>query len=360
MFSRLAQLFKPKPAKPQSVVRIEPLGVEIFVPQGRTILETALDKGVEFPNSCRVGGCGTCRCRLVEGDVKQRTDSSYVLSAEEISSGWILGCQSVPRSARVVVEVPDLGDPSTLHPTVTTRATIASLRPLTHDITELTVTLDKALTFTSGQNAELSVSDVTDSPRSYSFARWSGPGPSSTAVFHVRRVSGGVFTTWLHDTAHPGDFLHLTGPKGSFSLRPGTGPMLFIAGGSGLAPILAMLEQAHAENITREARLLYGARTQRDLYALSQLTELSRQWPSRFEFVPILSEEPSDSGWSGQRGLVTDAITPSLLDHTAWLCGPPAMIDAAVAKLTTVGLPPERVFTDRFTDRSTLSSQINT
>lgn len=355
MFSRLAQLFKGKPEQPPATARIEPIGVEVPVAKGRTILDAALDKSVAFPNNCRVGGCGTCRCRLVEGEVKQLTDSSYVLSAEEIAAGWILGCQSVPRSPSVTVEVPGLGDPSTTHPVVTTQATIASLKALTHDILELTLKLDAPITFTAGQSADLSVPGVTDAPRSYSFARWRGAGATTAAVFHVRKVLGGQFTTWLHEKAKVGDAIHFSGPKGSFHLRPGSGPMLFIAGGSGLAPVLAMLEQAEDEGVQRDARFYFGARAQRDLYAVSDIERVARGWRGKFEFVPMLSEEPEGTDWKGRRGLVTEGVADlgaALTDHHAWLCGPPAMIDAAVAKLTASGLHPERVSVDRFTDRS--------
>ena len=328
--------------------------------QDETILTAALERGVAFPHNCRVGGCASCKCKLVEGQVKQLTDSSYILSGEELEQGYVLACQSVPKSERVVIEVDELPEQNLVREVFKSGATIASLEQLTHDIIELTLTLDGPIAYTAGQYAELSVPGVIDEPRSYSFA--SEPVSESGMVrevsFHVRLMPGGLFTTWLHEEAKVGDRLSLKGPFGDFWLRPAGAPILAIAGGSGLAPIKALLEQARTDDVARDVLFLFGARTQQDLYMVEELAQLARSWRARMDFVPVLSHEPEGSDWEGLRGMVTDhvrALTGArLAEHHAYMCGPPAMIDAASEILVNAAVREGNIHFDKFLDRSHL------
>src|SRR5690606_27670911 len=151
-------------------------------------------------------------------------------------------------------------------------------------------------------------SDAVESARSYSFA--TGPLLAAERVlrFHVRKVPDGVFTTWLHESAKVGDRLRVKGPFGDFRLRPGTAPILAIAGGSGMAPLKALLEQARFDQVGRDVTYLFGARTQKDLYAVAEMAQLARRWLTRLRFIPVLSEEPAESGWTGLRGMVTEHL----------------------------------------------------
>ncbi|MFD1104900.1 hypothetical protein [Sphingobium olei] len=132
--------------------------------------------------------------------------------------------------------------------------------------------------------------------------------------------------------------------------------MLCLAGGSGLAPIMAILQQAQSMGANRPVTLLYGARTRQHLYCLDEIEALSAAWDAPFEFVPVLSEEDAGSDWTGGRGLVTEPIArlPGLTRTEAYLCGPPAMIDAAEAQLIQHGVLPEMIAADRFLDKSTM------
>ncbi len=229
------------------------------------------------------------------------------------------------------------------------------MRALNHDIVLLELELERPITFTAGQYAELQAPGI-EAPRNYSFARAAPAGaPVATVAFHVRKVPGGAFTSWLHEKAAAGDRLQFSGPRGNFALRPGEGPIVCVAGGSGLAPILALLEEAAARGVRRPVHLFFGARTQRDLYAHQELDALRASWGAGFALHPVLSEEPAESDWAGRRGLVTSALAelgPALADATAYLCGPPPMVDAAIAELRRLGLPFERIFFDKFLDRS--------
>lgn len=312
----------------------------VLVEPRETVLQAALRSGIDFPNSCRVGGCGTCKCRLTEGSVKELTETGYLLSAEEIDKGYILACQSVPRSdVRIEVELAPGASTRRVH------GRVVAQERVTWDITRLRVQLDEALAYRSGQFARLSLDGVS---RSYSFA--APPRDDGEVSFLVRKVPGGRFSSRVHDDDLLGHAVHLEGPSGAFWLRPGEAPLLLVAGGSGLAPILAMLHEAVAAGVSRDATLLFGARTAADLYALDEIEAIARAWRGAFRFVPVLSSAADDASWTGERGLVTGLLPGLLSDGAhAYLCGPPAMIDGALALLGERGVPRAHIHFDRFT-----------
>jgi NAD(P)H-flavin reductase/ferredoxin len=323
-----------------------------------SVLVAALNQGLAFPYNCRVGGCGECKCRLIEGKVKELTDKSYLLSAEELKQNVILACQSLPRSDLVIEVALRPGQAS--HPIVERSGTIDLLQPLTHDILRVGVTLNEPLTYTAGQYADITVPATAPRSagpsRSYSFATACDPAqPSAQVEFFIRKVPGGGFTTWLFTQARTGAALQLRGPYGDFRLQPGLPAMVCIAGGSGLAPVKALLEQAIRDKENhRHVVLVFGARTQQDLYALDEIDQIRRAWSGRFSFVPVLSAEPAGSDWTGRRGLIheqlNDIVGTRLAEHQAYLCGPPAMIDACLNVLTEGGVAPAQVFFDKFLD----------
>lgn len=324
-------------------VNAEINGQTIAVAAKETLLQAALRQGVEIPYSCRVGGCATCKCKLLKGRVKELTEASYILSDEELDQGYILACQSVPQTD-VRIEV----DLSRVPARRTIGARIIEQARLTHDITRLRLRLDDSLAYKAGQFAELSVAALPGLSRSYSFA--TAMQPDSQLEFFVRKVPGGRFSTLINEQNLVGQSAQVVGPLGDFWLRPAEAPLLLVAGGSGLAPILAMLQDAAQSGVSRPVSLLFGARQARDLYALDEIEALRRQWQGRFRFIPVLSEAGADAGWDGERGLVTDKIAGALeAGAHAYLCGPPGMIDSAVALLMQQGLAREHIHADRFT-----------
>jgi len=349
----LNKLFARGGRGPRRIV-LQPLGESLRSEGDETVLEAALRHGVAFPNKCRAGACGSCKCRLVEGKVKELTDSSYTLSAEELQAGYILACQSRPRSD-LTLEVPGLAAGVSLPEPRTLNGRIARLERVTDDILELEVELEEKLPYVAGQYAEISLPGMIDEPRSFSFANAPGTDGQRRLHFHVRRVPDGELTGYLFEHARPGEPLKVAGPFGDFRLRSGKRPILCVAGGTGLAPIKAMLDQALAGRLERDVLLFYGTRRQLDLYCVEHLRNLAGFWQARFEFVPVLSEEPHDSDWTGERGLVTEALErrgEELTEHEAYLCGPPGMIDRAIEVLRARGVPEERIHFDKFLDRS--------
>lgn len=313
-----------------------------------TLLNGALRHGLDFPYSCKVGGCGSCKCRLLSGRVRELTDKAYLLTKEEIRQNYILGCQSVPLS-NVVVSLP-------LDPFARQRAegTIVQQNPLTHDIMEIVLKLDTALHYRAGQHASVQASGTDIPARCYSFAHACTAGGSRGISFFVRAVPGGRMSHWLMDPASLGRSVRLNAALGDFHLRESDRDLLCVAGGSGLAPLIALLEDAVTGTAARRnVYLLMGARRPRDLYCLETIRELGQRWQGRFEFVPVLSEEPADGNWQGQRGWVTEAITPAMVAAAdAYLCGPPPMIDAAIARMTAFGMSPEHIHFDKFSDQT--------
>lgn len=315
----------------------------IVVQPRETLLQAALREGINFPHSCRVGGCASCKCKLVNGKVKELTEAGYILSDEDLDQGYILACQSVPQTD-VSIEV-DLGSQQARR---RVGGRVVSQDKLTHDITRLRVQLDEALAYKAGQFADISIESLSGVSRSYSFA--TPVQPDSQVSFFVRRVPGGVFSSAINDGNVVGQSVTIDGPAGDFWLRPSDAPILLVAGGSGLAPVLALLKDAVAHGVSRPVALLFGAREERDLYALDEIQEIARQWRGPFKFIPVLSAAAADASWRGERGLVIDKIPMVLAAGThAYLCGPPPMIDSAVALLKLHGVPAEHIHADRFT-----------
>ena len=335
---------------------LEPRGEKLLLPAGEKLLNAALDAGIAWPHDCRVGSCGKCRCILKEGKIKPLADFSYTLDGNEISMGTILACQSQLKTD-IVVEV---SVDETATPTQKVAGTIGRVEQLTHDIVEIEIELE-TIAFAgtlAGQYFEVS-NDEIPLPRSYSLARRPLPDGVSSVVFTIRHVPGGEFTGWLFSKDRVGDALTLRGPYGDFYLRPPRGRLLCIAGGSGLAPIIALIEQGINDKRTDQCIVLFGAKTQDDLYYIERLDELANQWLGEFQLIPILSEEPSGSNWQGARGLVTEQLKSvagpeGFISDQAYLCGPPAMIDAAIAELTHLNLSEKNIYFDKFLDASSM------
>lgn len=322
-------------------IRVNELDVELQSKE--TILSAALRNGVNFPYSCKVGGCAECKCKLTNGKIKALTDASYLLSAEEIRSGYILACQSIPKSDDVTIEV-DLSRAAARQ----IRGTITGQAQLTHDIRALELTLEEAPVFTAGQYAQLKLECLPEVSRAYSFA--SKPDTESNKVsFFIRHVPGGALSSLINTENLQGQRVEIESPMGDFYLRPSVKQMLMIAGGSGLAPILSILEKAKEESCQRPVTVILGARTQADIYCLEEISEIGRNWPATFEFVQILSEESEGSDWQGLRGFIGDHLGRYVTKNTqAYLCGPPLMIDDCEMRLSMMGIAKEEIFADRF------------
>ncbi len=335
-----------------STVNVRPQGVDVVVDPGQTLLEAALGQGVPYPHDCTVGTCGSCKTRLLQGKVKAVSDFGYALSRQELDAGYILACQALPRDAQLVVEIPSRGEDAPAPESF--EGCITGNEPLTHDIRKVTVVLNRPLRYVAGQYANLRAPGLARA-RHYSFVDAPQRSGRDNVSFFIRRVPGGKFTEALFSGELDGQPIALEAPHGHFYLRGGNSPMLCIVGGSGLAPLLSLLEDARKNRIRRACTVLFGARTQADLYMVETLKALANSWPEPFQFLPVLSHEQPDSGWTGARGLVTDFIAPvdpvvPWHQTESYMCGPPPMINAASAQLIALGMPLKSIFYDKFTD----------
>ncbi|MBV1885978.1 MAG: 2Fe-2S iron-sulfur cluster binding domain-containing protein, partial [Parvibaculaceae bacterium] len=305
-------------------VAIEGSDIGFDVKPNETIVKAAARHGIAFPSLCNVGECGSCRCTLRTGRIKLKKDISHHVAPHQLKQGHMLGCQSVAQSD-VVLNVPTLS-PSldqTSDP-VQTDGFITSLRQLNDDIVELSVELERPVTYRAGQYAHLTlpgVEGLESVPRSYSFVSGQTNRDPHRVTFHIRKVPGGAFTTWLFDEDRCGTKCSFSGPFGDFGWQVGKQKPLFIAGGSGFSPIHALLETCIENDEPLDAVLIYGARTRKDIYCLSRVGELQKRWPGSLTFIPVLSQESDESDWPGARGFVHDILTASVInvsDRTAY------------------------------------------
>ncbi len=333
-------------------VHLPQLGRTVEITRDQTVLGGALAAGINYPHGCRSGRCGACKSRLVAGTVDLLMHTPFALSAEEKASGLILACRAQPRSDVTITWLGETDEVADV-PVGRFHGEIVLVEDATHDIKRILVRLDRreAFAFRAGQYARLSFADAPR--RDYSMA--SRPD-EALLEFHIRRVPGGATSERIAAMSERGVHLELEGPFGSAFLRDKhAGPILAIAGGSGLAPVKAIVETALAQNFKQPIHVYFGVRAQRDLYMTGRFGELADGHPN-LRFVPVLSE-----GDGERTGYVTDAVAFDLDDLDGWkvyMAGPPAMVDAAGPVLAARGARIDDIHADVFfTPDSTGSSQ---
>ena len=332
-------------------VRILPYDKTYECEEGETLLAAGIRSGFNLRFGCKHGGCGSCKVKVVEGEVDMDEGSSFALMDYEKDAGFALLCVATAQEdVSIEVDITEeelLEAPSQAVQDV--RTTIEKIDTIARDIVAFRLKFDEGqkLSFRPGQYVDLNVPG-TDQWRSYSMA--------STAQdvrgldFMLKISPGGLWSTYLTSKAQIGDPVELRGPFGSFYLREESSQMVFVAGGSGLAPVWAMLQQMRAECDARAAWLYFGARSAEDLVYVEKLRRLEQELPN-FHFIPALSEPEKTPGWTGEAGLVTEVLgrkQSSWMGTEGYLCGPPGMVDAAIRVLTERGVPVERIFFDKF------------
>jgi NAD(P)H-flavin reductase len=334
----------------------------LTVKTGDNLLKAALEADLAWPHDCRVGSCGTCKCRLVEGKIKPLADFAYTLEAEDLQNNFILACQTALKTD-IKVEVELLADGQQQHHWESD-AVIKEIRDLTHDIKELVIEINdpenisaSELLYQAGQYADLKLPHLKEG-RSYSFATAPHIGQKEF-LFYIRKVPGGEFTEWLFEENRTGQTITMSGPYGKFGLAEKPATMTCVAGGSGMSAIVGVLQAALESGVKRDVRFIFGARSQKDLYLDDLIAQMASDWQSKglgsFEYIPCLSEEPEDSSWQGSRGLCTEFIVDSesnTVSGQAYLCGPPGMIDAAIGVFEKNGITKDVIFFDKFLDKS--------
>jgi propane monooxygenase reductase subunit len=340
------------------IARLEPVGIEMEVDEDETILDAAFRQGLMLMHGCKEGQCAACKSFLIEGEVDLDKYSTFALPDFEEQEGYTLLCRAHAMSD-VEIELINY-DEEILRsgsPVVTAAAEVEVLESLTHDIRRLVLRVQgsEAVRFQAGQYMDIAIPGVEGEHRSFSMANT--PGEPDRLEFMIKLYEGGHFSGLLAAGANGhgikvGDELQCTGPYGVFTLRDSSPRRLvFIAGGAGMAPVMSLLRSMVEKGSTRPATFYYGARTEADLFELEELERLGRELPD-MRFVPALSEAGADSGWEGESGLITDVVDRLEADLTevdAYLCGPPPMVDAAIALLERRGCPESHIYFDKFT-----------
>jgi CDP-4-dehydro-6-deoxyglucose reductase len=312
---------------------------------GETVLDAAQRAGIALPYSCRSGVCGSCKALLVDGRVTYPHQPPLALDANERAHHAVLLCQAVPASdltivAREITSVEDM-------PRRALDVVIAQRQQLAPEVIGLRLLPaagERPLRYLAGQYLDVLLEDGKRRP----FSIANGPAPDGALELHVRHVSGGGFTSWVSERAKVGDTLRIEGPLGTFVPREDSErPMIFMAGGTGFAPVKAIVEDFLALGTRRPMRIYWGARQRGDLY-LRTLAEGWQRDAHDLKFIPVLSEA-GDTG--AREGLVHDAVLtdhPDLSGHDLYMSGPPAMIDIARHRFVDAGLPEDRLYYDSF------------
>ncbi|HWD66313.1 MAG TPA: 2Fe-2S iron-sulfur cluster-binding protein, partial [Solirubrobacteraceae bacterium] len=321
-------------------VRFEPVNLEIECGSGETVLEAAFRQGLNLVHGCREGQCSACKCFLLEGDVQLKPHSSFALSESEERSGYSLMCRAMPQQD-LTVELLHFDEDSLHleHPIAEHEAVVEKVEALTRDITRLVLAVPE-FSFTPGQYIDLHVPGEAGARRSFSMANLPAEGRIELII---KRYPGGRLSGMLDGKIQSGDRLTLTGPYGSLRVHDSARPILMIAGGSGMAPILSLLRHLAHTSCQRPVRFFYGARTEADLFCLEEIRALGLK---DFVFTPATGR------------FVHEALDEWLPggDFDVYMCGPPAMVEAAEAVLEAHGVEESLIFIDKFTTSSEAAS----
>lgn len=308
---------------------------------GETVADASYRLGINIPLDCRDGACGTCKCRVESGRYDGGSYIEDALTEDEAASGLALACQMRAESDLVLAIPASSAVCKTAGQSFAT--VLRGVERLSETSIAFTLETPAGLTFLPGQYVSLRLPS-TDERRSYSFS--SAPGDTKLS-FLVRDIPRGRMSTWLREGAEPGTPMEFTGPSGSFYLRDVTRPLLFLAGGTGLAPFLSMLGRLAAAGAAHPVHLVYGVTNDADLVCLAELEGFAARIPG-FTFSTCVAAEGSAHP---RRGYVTAHVEPAHLhggDVDVYLCGPPPMVDAVRGWLAAQGTTPAHFYYEKF------------
>lgn len=324
-----------------------PSGQALSVEKGETLLEAALRTGLNLPHSCKGGHCSACRARLLGGRVHYPLGRPLGLMPDEEREGLVLLCQAHPASDALELEVREIAPPA---PDVLVKSVpcrIERMRQLTPDVMAVFLRLprNEPFHFVAGQYVDV----MLPQNRRRSFSIANPPHDAEFIELHVRRVANGEFTQQLFSGIREQTLLRIEGPLGQFWFREDSPrPALMIGGGTGYAPLRAMLRRLLERGRPRSLHLYWGVQREEDLYEDEQLRNWCAEHP-HLRYTPVLSDPRS--GWTGRRGLVHDAALedhPDISRFDVYASGPPAMVEAVRREYIGRGLPVEQLFFDSF------------
>ncbi|WP_413926029.1 2Fe-2S iron-sulfur cluster-binding protein, partial [Candidatus Accumulibacter phosphatis] len=309
-----------------------------------TLLDAGLRQEIDLPYECRNGGCGVCKCTVLQGKVDPGLYQPSALSAEELAQGKVLMCCATALEDAVIEY--EAGAFARSFQEYTAR--VVKMDKLTHDVMRVLLRLPdgQQIRFKAGQYVNIILDD--GQRRAFSFAN--PPHEDEFVELQIRLMPGGRFTTHVFEQMKEGDEVRFEGPIGDFSLRESDRPIVFVAGATGFAPVKSMVEDAFKRGLKREIHLYWGVKGLKDLY----LPELPTRWArehANFHFIPVLSEATPEDQWSGRTGLVHEAILedfPELKQHEIYACGSVKMVEAIFPFLKQHGAEDGACFSDAF------------
>ena len=338
-------------------VTLVPVEVEFEVEDGETILDAAFRQGIALPHGCKEGQCSACKSILLDGEVELKKYSTFALSDGERDTDHILLCRAL---ADTDVEIELLNfDEELLSKSIAVKdfdGAVAGIEKLTHDIRQVEIKLDGSLKFWAGQYVDITVTTSEEETVTRSFSMANTPGETEELKFIIKKYPDGKFSGELDDGGiSVGARVSVRGPYGAcFRREDREGPMILVGAGSGMSPIWSILNDHLESGEQRDVYFFYGARTRDDLFYLGEIDRLLETNPN-LTFVPVLSEAEDDADWSGETGLVHEAVDAHLKrldldgEGDVYACGPPPMIDALMPVLFMNDFDTDRTFFDKFT-----------
>jgi CDP-4-dehydro-6-deoxyglucose reductase, E3 len=330
-------------------VTIKPTDHTFTVSDDETVLAAALREGYVLPYGCRNGACGACKGKIIEGTVDYGNVQPYVLAEFEKKAGLALFCQAKPQS-NLVIEAHEIKGVGQLE-IRKMPCRVQALQRVAEDVIVLKLKLpaNERLQFLAGQYIDILLKD--GKRRSYSMAN--APHDDEHVELHVRNMNNGAFTEFVFNRMKEKDILRFEGPLGTFFLREDSDkPIIFVASGTGFAPIKSIIEHAFHLGVQRPMTLYWGGRRPGDLY----LGEMAGRWQQEhdnFTFIPVLSDALAEDNWTGRTGFVHRAVMedfPDLSAYQVYACGAPIVVESAHRDFTAqCRLPDDEFYSDAFT-----------
>ena len=333
-------------------ISVQPSGIQFDAQPDESLLAAGIRQGIGLPYGCKDGACGSCKCKLVSGQVQQSNFQRKALSEDEEAQGFVLTC-SARALSDVTLESRQV-TPAGALPVKKMPTRVSSLVRKTEDVMlmQLQLPANDTFVYRAGQYVEFILRD--GARRSYSMANAPDKGPG--VELHIRHMPGGRFTDQVFGTMKEKDILRIEGPMGSFFLREDSEkPMVFLASGTGFAPLKALLEHMQHCGITRPVTLYWGGRRPADLYLDDWVQAQCAAMPN-LHYVPVVSDALPEDAWQGRTGFVHHAVLedfPDLSSYQVYACGAPIVVDSAKRDFgAQAGLPAEEFFADAFTSEA--------
>ncbi|HEY5810226.1 MAG TPA: CDP-6-deoxy-delta-3,4-glucoseen reductase [Povalibacter sp.] len=321
----------------------------LSIEEGETILDAALRAGLNLPHSCKGGHCSSCKARIVTGEVRYPSGMPLGITDQEQQAGFTLLCQAQAASAEITVEIREIRPPVAEHHIQSLPCRIEHMEALAPGVMAVFLRLpaNELFTFVAGQYVDI----MLPQNRRRSFSIANAPHEADLIELHIRRVAGGEFTQQLFNGMKEKTLLRMEGPLGQFWFREESErPALLIGGGTGYAPLRAMLRHLTERGYERPLHLYWGAQSRADLYEDSMLRDLAARFPN-LTYTPVLSDPDGLDDWQGRKGWVHTAALddhPQLQGFDVYASGPPVMVETIRSEFVARGLPPEQLFFDSF------------